>query len=191
VLFWVVNFMNLLNLYFLSSWLPTVVSDAGFSTSTAVLVGTVLQVGGMIGTFVLAWLVSRSGFVPVLAGSFFVACLAIGAIGQSLPLALLFVVVFIAGWGVVGSQPGINAFEGSYYPTYLRATGVGWGLGIGRAGAIVGPVIGGEFMRRSWSIDQIFLAAAVPALISAVTVLMLGLVLNRRVTPEPAPMAGH
>jgi AAHS family 4-hydroxybenzoate transporter-like MFS transporter len=171
ILFWIVNFMNLLNLYSLSSWLPTVVRDAGYSTSIAVLVGTVLQVGGTIGTFGLAWLVARRGFIPMLALSFAVASLSIAAIGQGLPLALLFLVVLVAGWCVVGSQPGINAFEAEYYPTYLRSTGIGWGLGIGRAGAIVGPMLGGIAMSMKWSTRDIFLAAAVPALISAIAVL--------------------
>jgi AAHS family 4-hydroxybenzoate transporter-like MFS transporter len=57
---------------------------------------------------------------------------------------------------------------GSYYPTYLRSTGIGWALGIGRTGAIIGPVLGGEFMRLKWSTQDIFLAAAIPALISAI-----------------------
>jgi len=171
VLFWIVNFMNLLNLYSLSSWLPTVARDAGHSTSTAVLVGTVLQVGGTIGTFGLAWLVARRGFVPMLAASFAVACVSIATIGQGLPLAMLFLIVFVAGWCVVGSQPGINAFEADYYPTCLRSTGIGWGLGIGRAGAIVGPVLAGIAMGRHWSTRDIFLAAAVPALISALAML--------------------
>ncbi len=171
LLFWIVNFMNLLNLYSLASWLPTVVRDAGHSTSTAVLAGTVLQVGGTIGTFGLAWLVARRGFIPMLSASFAVACLAIATLGQGLPLALLFFVVFAAGWCVVGSQPGINAFEADYYPTYLRSTGIGWGLGIGRAGAIAGPVLGGIAMDLHWSTRDIFLAAAVPALLSAVATL--------------------
>jgi AAHS family 4-hydroxybenzoate transporter-like MFS transporter len=171
ILFWIVNFMNLLNLYALSSWLPTVVREAGHSTSTAVLVGTVLQVGGTIGTFGLAWLVARQGFVSMLAASFAVASLSIAAIGQGLALPTLFVVVFIAGWCVVGSQPGINAFEAEYYPTHLRSTGIGWALGIGRAGAILGPVLGGIAMGLNWSTRDIFLAAAVPALISVTAML--------------------
>lgn len=171
LLFWIVNFMNLLNLYSLASWLPTVVRDAGHSTSTAVLAGTVLQVGGTIGTFGLAWLVARGGFIPTLSASFALACLGIATLGQGLPLAPLFIVVFIAGWCVVGSQPGINAFEAEYYPTYLRSTGIGWGLGIGRAGAIVGPVLGGIAMDLRWPARDIFLAAALPALISAIATL--------------------
>lgn len=181
VLFWVVNFMNLLNLYSLASWLPTVVRDAGYSTSTAVLVGTILQVGGTIGTFGLAWLIARAGFVPMLTASFAVACVSIAVIGlPGVPLPLLFVIVFVAGWCVVGGQPGINAFEATYYPTYLRSTGIGWGLGIGRAGAIVGPVLGGEFMRRNWSTNDIFLAAALPALLSAFAMFALRFVTTRQ-----------
>jgi AAHS family 4-hydroxybenzoate transporter-like MFS transporter len=176
ILLWIVNFMNLLNLYFLASWMPTVVRDAGHSASTAVLAGTVLQVGGTIGTVGLAWLIARLGFVDVLVTSFGLACLAIGTIGQpGLSLGTLFVLVFIAGWCVVGGQPGINALAGTYYPTYLRSTGVGWGLGIGRAGAIVGPMLGGQFMALKWSTRDIFLAAAVPALISTVAMLSLRL----------------
>ena len=181
ILLWVVNFMNLLNLYFLASWLPTVVRDAGYAASTAVLAGTVLQVGGTIGTVGLAWLISRVGFMPVLTTSFAVATVTIALVGQpGLSIALLFVFVFIAGWCVVGGQPGINALAGTFYPTSLRSTGVGWGLGVGRAGAIVGPVVGGEFLRRQWSTRDIFFAASVPALISTVALLALRVALARR-----------
>ena len=133
--------MNLLNLYSLASWLPTVVTGAGYPQQTAVLVGTILQVGGTIGTFGLAWLIARRGFIPMLAATFAIACASIFLIGQpGLSLTMLFVVVFIAGWCVVGGQPGLNALAASYYPTYIRSTGVGAGLGVGRMGAIVGPL---------------------------------------------------
>ena len=174
LIFWVANFMNLLNLYSLASWLPTVVRDAGYSTQTAVLVGTVLQVGGTIGTFGLAWLVARGGFVRVMAATFTVAAISIAFIGQpGLSLTLIFAVVFVAGWCVVGSQPGLNALSGAYYPTAVRSTGVGAGLGVGRIGAIVGPIIGGQFMAAHWTTRDMFLAAAIPAAISAVAMFTL------------------
>jgi MFS transporter, AAHS family, 4-hydroxybenzoate transporter len=185
ILLWVVNFMNLLNLYFLASWLPTVVRDAGNSASTAVLAGTILQVGGTLGTVGLAWLIGRLGFIPVLTSSFAVATITIALIGQpGFSIALLFVLVFVAGWCVVGGQPGINALAGTFYPTSLRSTGVGWGLGVGRAGAIVGPVLGGEFLRREWSTRNIFVAAAVPALISTVALLALRAAMTRRTSSD-------
>ena len=90
ILLWVANFMNLLNLYALSSWLATVVDGMGYDARTAVLVSTTLQVGGVAGAFGLAWLVSRRGFVTTLAGSFAIATVTILAIGQpGASLALL------------------------------------------------------------------------------------------------------
>jgi AAHS family 4-hydroxybenzoate transporter-like MFS transporter len=170
LLLWLINFMNLLNLYFLAGWLPTVIRQEGYSTSAAVLVTTALQVGGTIGTFGFAWLIARFGFTPVLTGSFAIACLSIAAIGSQSVLAaapLLTVVVFVAGWCVVGGQPGLNALAATYYPTYMRSTGVGWALGVGRIGAIVGPVLGGQLIALRWPSERLFFAAAFAALISA------------------------
>ncbi len=180
-LFWVVNFMNLLNLYFLANWMATVVRDLGYPTSTAVLVSTTLQVGGTIGGLALAWMISRRGFVPVLVLNFALACISIAIIGlPGISLTVLYALVFIAGWCVVGGQPALNALSGTYYPTYMRTTGIGWALGIGRIGAIVGPVVGGQFMAMKWSTQNIFYAAAVPALISTLAMFSLRWVLKPR-----------
>jgi AAHS family 4-hydroxybenzoate transporter-like MFS transporter len=167
ILLWIIYFMNLLILYFLASWLPTVIRDAGYSISTAVLVATGLQIGGLVGAFGLARLIGRRGFVPVLTSSFALAAVPIALIGKpGLSFPLLCAVVFVAGSCVIGSQLGLNALAAMSYPTYLRSSGVGWGAGVGRVGAIVGPVIGGEFMRLQWPTTQIFLVAAIPAVIS-------------------------
>jgi AAHS family 4-hydroxybenzoate transporter-like MFS transporter len=170
---WLVYFMNLLNLYFLSSWLPTVagplVKAAGASANVAVLLGSALQIGGVFGAFFLGWLVLRLGFVPVLASCFALASLNIALIGQpGLSLVTLFVVVFLTGLGVVGGQSSMNAFVGTLYPTDLRSTGIGSGLGVGRIGSIVGPIVAGELISLHWAPRQLFLAAAVPAVISVV-----------------------
>ena len=174
LLLWVINFMNLLNLYFLSSWLPKVVSDAGIPDNLAVLAGTMLQVGGLVGSFVLGWYVHKLGFVPVLTACFLLGCINIAAIGHpGLGVGLLFTVIFIAGFCVPGGQAGINALAATYYPTDLRSTGIGSGLGIGRIGAIVGPLVAGNLLGRHWPTSQLFIAAAIPALISAIAVFSL------------------
>ena len=176
MLLWAVYFMNLLNLYFLSSWLPTVatplVKAAGVAPSYASLIGTTLQTGGVLGAFVLGGLISRFGFVRVLATCFSMACLSIAMIGQpGLSLALLFLVVFLAGLGIVGSQSGLNALAASLYPTDLRSTGIGSGLGVGRMGSIVGPVVAGQLISAHWTTRSLFLAAAVPALTAALVMI--------------------
>ena len=181
LLTWVLNFMNLMNLYFLGSWLPTVVRDQGYATSTAVLVGTAVQVGGSIGAIANGWLIDRLGFRRVLTTLFAVAAVSVAMIGQpALSLTLLFVAAFVAGWCIPGGQPGINSLAAVYYPTYLRSTGIGSGLGFGRIGAIVGPVAAGILLGRGWTHHDLFLAAAVPAAISAVCAFVLRWVIRER-----------
>ena len=191
VLLWIVNFMNLLNLYALSNWLATVVGGMGYDNRTAVLVSTTLQVGGVAGAFGLAWLISRRGFMMTMTGGFAIATVTIFTIGQpGVSLALLVALIFVAGWCVVGGQGGLNAVEATFYPTDLRSTGIGWALGIGRAGAIVGPYVGGMLITNQWTTQQLFMAAAVPALISTVTMVALRFVIRdsiRRPNLRAAP----
>ncbi|MFP5406173.1 MAG: MFS transporter, partial [Gammaproteobacteria bacterium] len=184
-LLWAVNFLNLLNLYFLSNWLPTIAASAGLSASNAVLVGTSLQVGGVIGTLAMGPIIDRVGFMRVLVPSFLVAGVAITLIGQAgIPLALLFVIVLIAGFCIVGGQPAVNALAATYYPTTLRSTGVGWSLGVGRVGSVVGPVLGGELIRLNWSDSALFIAVVVPAVISALLMLAIGRGISSDGTPH-------
>jgi MFS transporter, AAHS family, 4-hydroxybenzoate transporter len=167
--------------------LPTVMRSAGFSTQTSVLIGATLQLAGTIGAFALGWAVHRVGFVPVLATGFLVACVNVALIGQpGLAVLPMFIVVALAGWGIVGGQAGVNAMSATYYPTDLRATGVGAGLGMGRMGAIIGPWVAGQLLALHWSSQQLFLAAAVPALLSSV--FMLGM--RFLIKPEQAKPAG-
>jgi len=170
VLLWTINFMNLLNLYFLANWLPTVVNAAFGSIALGAYAALSLQVGGVVGTFLFSWLVGRIGFIPVLGTAFGIACVMIALIGQpALTLTPLFMLVFVAGFCVVGGQGAINALAATYYPTNLRSTGVGSGLGVGRIGGIAGPSIAGMLLGMGWMPRELFYAAAIPALISALT----------------------
>ncbi len=173
LLLWIVNFMNLICAYFLANWLPIVMSDAGHGASQAVLAGTTLWVGGILGNLLLGWFVDRHGFGPVMTAMFCVGSLSIAAIGQvatSLPQALA--VIAVAGFCVMGGQSALNALAATYYPTAVRTTGIGWAMGIGRFGSILGPLVGGELMRLNWPTSQLFIAAAVPTLIAVIASLV-------------------
>jgi AAHS family 4-hydroxybenzoate transporter-like MFS transporter len=166
-LIWVVYFMNLLNLYFLTSWLPTIISDAGMPVSTAILLTSLFQIGGIGGALVLGRVLDRYFSFGILAACYLwaaVCVLLIGKVGASLPgLALT---IACAGLGIIGGQNASHALTADVYPTRIRSTGVGWALGIGRIGSIVGPIIGGQLLVQGTAIRQVFWAAAVPALIA-------------------------
>jgi AAHS family 4-hydroxybenzoate transporter-like MFS transporter len=188
LLLWAINFMNLLNLYILSSWLPTLVTSSGYDLPTAVLVGTVLQFGGVVGTIAMGPIIDRAGFYRVLIPAFAIATVAVFAIGRpGMSLALLFAVVFAAGVCVVGGQPAINALAATIYPTTIRSTGVGWSLGIGRAGSIVGPIVAGQLIGWHWSNAELFIAAAVPALLSCAMIAALSRIKVAAGATTPAP----
>ena len=192
VLLWIVNFTNILILYSLSNWLPTIVTGMGYTVQTANLIGTVMQGGGLIGTFGLAWLIAKKGFLPTLALTFALATISIALIGQpGLTLTVLGVIVFVAGWCVVGGQPAINALSATFYPTYLRSTGVGAGLGVGRTGAIIGPYLGGVLLAQQWNPQQLFWAAAVPALVSTAVILTMRVVMRLPASNAAAAPIAH
>jgi MFS transporter, AAHS family, 4-hydroxybenzoate transporter len=178
LLLWVVFFMSLLDLYFLSNWLPTVLSDLGASVSEAAAIGSMLQVGGVVGTFALGSIIDRFSF-RALALVYFVAVFAVGAIGQLGHSAVLVTsAIFAAGFCIVGGQIAANALAAGFYPTSVRATGVGWALGIGRVGSIVGPLVGGALLGLNWSAQEVFLAAAAAALCAALAAFSLSRIIG-------------
>ena len=183
LLLWTMQFMNLINLYMLATWLPTIARGMGLTATAALMIGTMFQTGGAVGSIAIAKPIEKWGFFGVLIACFAGAAIMIGLIGQpGLSVAMLFVVVFMAGFGIFSGQAGNNALAATYYPTDLRSTGVGAALGIGRIGSILGPSVA-EFMRPRYSTHQLFLAFAVPAMLSAIAVASL------RVVMKPATVA--
>jgi AAHS family 4-hydroxybenzoate transporter-like MFS transporter len=167
LLIWAIYFANLLNLYFLNSWLPTIISDAGIPVSTAIRLTALFQVGGIGGALMLGRILDRWFSFWVLAACYLWAAIAvflIGAAGAS-PI-LLGVAIASAGLGIIGGQNGGHAVTADFYPPAIRSTGVGWALGIGRIGSISGPVLGGWLLARGTAVEQVFWAAAIPALIA-------------------------
>jgi AAHS family 4-hydroxybenzoate transporter-like MFS transporter len=192
-LLWIVFFSNLLMLYFLINWLPSVLQQAGMPIERAIIATVVLNAGGIVGGLALGRVVDRRGPFAVLTGAYaaaalFVAAIGMGGLGM---IAALMSTIFVAGFFVIGSQFCMNALAAGFYPTAVRSTGVGWALGIGRIGSIVGPVVGGIVISLGWSTEQLFVAAAVPAVVAAVAVFLIGQQCGRRVQPNESAAVAH
>lgn len=177
LLLWVAFFMNLLVMYFLVNWLPTLLKGAGLPLSLAILSTATLNLGGVVGAIALGRMIDRISPYIVLgtayaASAAFIALLAFGGTN----LTVLLAGAALSGFGVVGAQIGCNALTASVYPTAIRATGVGWALGVGRIGAIVGPLVGGMLLARDWTPQSLILLAVVPAVIASIAVFTLGAV---------------
>jgi AAHS family 4-hydroxybenzoate transporter-like MFS transporter len=186
LLLWVVFFMSLLDLYFLTNWLPTVLNDLGSSVSEAAAIGSMLQIGGVVGTFALGSIIDRFSF-RALALVYFIAVFAVGAIGQlGHSIVLVTMAIFGSGFCMVGGQIAANALAATFYPTSIRATGVGWALGIGRVGSVVGPLVGGALLTMKWSSAAVFAAAAAAALCAALAAFSLSRIAGMGGSGRPA-----
>jgi AAHS family 4-hydroxybenzoate transporter-like MFS transporter len=171
LLLWVAFFMNLLIIYFVVNWLPAILQRAGLPLDQAIRVSIVFNTGGIIGGLAIGRLLDRKSPYLTIAAGFFGGALFLAAIGSAgSAIWLLIGAIFIAGFCITGAQFGINALAAALYPTAVRSTGVSWGLGIGRIGSIVGPSIGGILLRLEVGVGQIFLVAALPALIAGVAI---------------------
>jgi len=167
LLVWTMFFMNLLNLWFLNNWLPLIMNDAGIRIETASLITSLFQIGGLIGSLAFAAVWGRRLSFRFLTAVYLAAAvfiLLIGEAGASIPL--LVPVVFASGVAVIGGQTASNALAAEIYPTGIRSTGVGWALGVGRVGSILGPILGGILLTYGGSARHVFWAAAVPALVA-------------------------
>ena len=180
-LIWVIFFSSLLDIYLLVSWLPTALNAGGAPVRTAITAGIVLQLGSVIGCFPIGWALDRFGAAPAMIVAYLLGslCIAgIGAFSHDIPFTLA--ITFGAGFGLIGGQAAANALAATSYPTAIRSTGVGWALGVGRIGSIIGPLLGAAMMGAHISIEKLFVWTALPALIAALALVVLGLTTRRQ-----------
>jgi AAHS family 4-hydroxybenzoate transporter-like MFS transporter len=174
-LLWLAFFANLLAMYFLMTWLPSILVKTGFVVSTAINVSTLFSLGGAVGALLLAHLMSKYGSRRVLTWFFSVAallCVVVVRLVGSSPTFLMSI-IFLSGFLTISAQVGMNAMAAGIYPASIRATGVGWALGIGRIGAIAGPVIGGMLASLHLDLQDYFLLFGLVLLIAAIAVALI------------------
>jgi AAHS family 4-hydroxybenzoate transporter-like MFS transporter len=136
--------------------------------------------GGIAGAILLSRLINGPHAVVTLACAYGAAAVALLVIaradGNS---AVLLTGAGLVGAVVVGGQIAMNAVTASFYPAQIRSTGVGWALGIGRIGSIVGPLLGGLLLGAGWQGTSTVMFAIIPTLIAACALFGVSRFLNR------------
>ncbi|BDT66575.1 4-hydroxybenzoate transporter PcaK [Comamonadaceae bacterium OS-1] len=170
---WTTYFMGLLVIYLTTSWLPTMMKDAGMSIDRAANVTAMFQLGGTVGALCVGWLMDKTSPNRVIAAAYLLGAVALVAMGlNGLMSASIVLMVVMVGFFLSGAQTGLNGFAPGCYPTIARATGVSWMLGIGRLGSILGSSIGGVLLSLGWGFEGIFSALAVPAVLAGIAILV-------------------
>jgi AAHS family benzoate transporter-like MFS transporter len=143
LLSWASCLISLLVITGITTWLPVIMQDAGFATGSSIGFLSIYSVGCIVGTVVLAFGAQRWAPKYMVIFGFGAAAVALAGVSLTQNHGLLTLAVFIAGIGGMATQNMINDHVAQYYPSEIRATGLGWTLGIGRIGMIIGPVYGG------------------------------------------------
>ena len=180
LLMWSAFFMVMLSFYFVLSWTPTLLADAGLRVEEGISGAVLMNIGGIVGGTSLGYLTAKfsahrlTGFYMVMCAMFMVL---FGLLEVSLSIMLM--VGFVIGFFVFGSMIGLYSIAPDIYSTSIRNTGMGWAIGIGRLGAIIGPSAAGFLLSRGWSGADCFIAFSIPLLIAMVAILLLRTQMNR------------
>ena len=181
VLVWVAFFMCFMVLVTVTAWTPTVLRSVGFSISAGALIIGLNNAGSVCASAISGFLVERFGPYKTLVPGFILGGICLAAFGQATSsVALLAAASTLAGFFVGGTGTGLIALTAGLYPTTVRSTGIGWGMGMGRIGQIFGPLGAGALVGWGAGPGGVFYAAAIPCFVGALFVALL------KFAPQPA-----
>lgn len=173
VAFWAASFCGLMLIYGFSTWLPDTMTRAGYSVGSALSFLLLFQGGAVIGNLVAGGLADRFGTKWICGLFFAIAAIGISMLSIKMPLVLTYLFAGVAGAGVFAAMVLVYSYIGQYYPASSRATALGWAAGIGRTGAIVGPILGGFLAGAGLAVPWGFYTFAIAGVIAALIIFLL------------------
>lgn len=170
---WAIFFLLYWVIYLIIKWTPALFIGMGFSSSHAIYALTIGTIGGVLGNITLGALVTKFQIerlvtIMLVIGGFIMAGF---SLFEPNTIASLYTILFFMNYFISGGFAGLYAIATNSYPTHLRASGLGFSVGIGRIGAILSPIATGFLVGANWNIFTIYLILAVPVvMVSALLV---------------------
>ena len=163
LILWSAFFMCFCTLYFLMSWIPKLMDDSGYDPSIGRNAFLLFNLGGVIGIYLMGWLSTRFRLTDIIfvlssAAAVSMVVFALAPIGLEAKLALILAIGILQQGGFTG----LYSTAAKIYPTTIRSTGVGWAIGLGRLGAVAGPMIAGYLIVAGFDMASNFIVFAVP-----------------------------
>lgn len=173
LMIWITFFLAFLTVYFLTSWVPQILVNVGFSQEQAIQGTVLIPLGSILGTLVYGWLARWIPLNRIIAVVFVIGAVCISILSGLLrgydggsygPIWLL---LFLVGVTLMGAFTNLYTVALTMYPAQVRSTGLGWAAGLGRGGAVISPALAGFLIVLGVSMPTLFLLFAVPALLAA------------------------
>ncbi|WP_043196047.1 MFS transporter [Pseudomonas putida] len=171
---WLLFFLVMFGFYFVMSWTPKLLVAAGLSAQQGITGGVLLSVGGILGAALIGGLSSRWPLTRVL-GLFMLitAALLVLFVVNGASVSAVLALGLLIGLFSNGCVAGLYALSPVVYDASVRATGVGWGIGIGRMGAILSPTVAGVLLDGGWQPLHLYGVFAIVFVLAAGCLLLL------------------
>lgn len=171
---WIAFFTSFATLYFLTSWIPKLATNTGLSLELAIYAGTVFNLGAFFGIIAQGTFSHHFGLRKTICAFLVATAILMAVFGFWQQPWVILLMFGLIGFGVQGGFVGLYAVAAWLYPMEIRNTGIGWGIGAGRTGAIVGPKIGGTLVGMGLSMTANFMVFAVPLIVAAIATIRVG-----------------
>lgn len=162
-----IYFLVVIPVFFMQTWLPTLIADLGIAPSQAALISAFFSIGGVVAGFAIAGLAARLGLRTIINVALAGATIVI--VGYSLlpgVVPLLIAASVVTGLFVQGSMVALYAVVARTFPAEMRASGSGFVIGIGRIGSILPPLFAGALVSAGLARTEIAVIMAAPALVA-------------------------
>jgi AAHS family 4-hydroxybenzoate transporter-like MFS transporter len=154
---------NALSMFMLSSWLPTVVQQSGFSLENAALMASLVQIGGLVGGLILATQIDRHRTIGALLVGYALVSLSLLALTILAPQVVSWgILMLLIGMGVGGAHIALTAVAANIYPIAMLSAAIGLAITVARLGAMAGPMVGAALVAGGFPASVFFLALLVP-----------------------------
>lgn len=176
---WSAFFFTLMINYILISWLPNLLMQQGLLKQQAFLVMLVFQVGAVIGTLGLGYLLDRLKLwqmATIIYAGLFVALL---MLFTTTWIPLLILAGVMGGIFSTGGQSILYGISPIFYSGAGKVTGVGSAISLGRLGAMTGPLLTGKILALGLGTTGILMASIPGVIVSAIALTALSKYKNK------------
>ncbi|MBA2933575.1 MFS transporter [Sphingomonas sp. CGMCC 1.13654] len=180
LLFWLGFIMNQAILYFVMNWTPSLLLKSGLSSSAGLNAAAMFGIGGALGTLGQGWLATRFNIYKVMTAEIALYIAAMLLLPALLAAGVAPILIFVVAAAICAYNAGMMFLVLETYPETIKSTGYGWAFGVGRIGASGAPVLAGLALARGWNPGEVFMAAAVPGLVTGIVLLGLGRAIGER-----------
>ena len=168
VALWAAFFSCLLAVYLGFSWIPSMLTGAGFSSSVASTGITAFNLGGVAGALAGGVCIARFGSrwsMLVMAGLAVASAGVLSTMNFSAgsTVAPIIAMLTITGAMINGVQTTMYALAAHVYPAAIRATGVGSAVSFGRIGAVLSGYVGAWALEYRGTVSFFMLIACAMA----------------------------